>query len=79
MISQLDYPPLLIQSLIRDNTQYCEYLNKRAWDFNNTKYSKPLILKTKFVEIQSPMVDSEFLYWFLNVINNSFFKLNTTF
>jgi uncharacterized membrane protein YgcG len=72
-------PPLLIQPLIRSekNNHVCEYNLHKSWSnysSNNNSGSSssrnqtPEFIKSKFVQLQSPIVDSEFLYWFLDII-----------
>ena len=65
-------PPLLIQPLIRSekNNHVCEYNLHKSWSnySSSSRNQTPEFIKSKFVQLQSPIVDSEFLYWFLDVI-----------
>lgn len=52
--------PIIIQPLIRENTQFYRYLQRDGWN----KYGY-LSSEVGFVEIQVPMFDSKFLQWYL--------------
>lgn len=52
--------PLVAQPLIAESTQSYKYLNANAW-----KGTAIIATSTDFVEIQAPLLDSDFFDWFL--------------
>lgn len=58
--------PLISQAPIYDNTQRYKYLNNNKWNTTNTKQVK--IVASKFIEVQSPLINVDFFIWFVESI-----------
>ena len=56
--------PLVSQAPIYDNTQRYKYLNNNKWNSTSTKNVK--IVASKFVEVQSPVINVDFFIWFID-------------
>jgi len=63
----LPYPaPLISQAPIYDNTQRYKYLNNNKWNTTTTKNVK--IVASKFIEVQSPLINADFFVWFVETV-----------
>jgi hypothetical protein len=63
----LPYPgPLISQAPIYDNTQRYKYLNNNKWNTTITKNVK--IVASKFIEVQSPLINADFFIWFVETV-----------
>ena len=62
-------PPLISQPLIYENTQIYAYLNRNTWyKYQNKQKAKYALVETGFIEIQAPVIDTQYFIWYLDTI-----------
>ena len=65
----LSPPPLISQPLIYENTQTYKYLNRNTWDkYQNKNKVKYALVESGFIEIQAPVIDTQYFIWYLDTI-----------
>jgi hypothetical protein len=63
-------PPLVVQALIRENTQFYDFVHYSSWknDTTEVKRSNVIASAAGFIEQQIPAFDGFFLTWFIQYI-----------